>query len=293
MIVQKRTVGDHLFDVLNITLMLLLCVLTLYPFLYVVSRSVMSITDRALHPFALIPREKIDLEGYRYIVGQGSRLGRGYLITIFRTVVGTILSVLLESMFAYALSKQFYPLRKALTVMIALTMWFGAGLIPRFLVVRAVGLYNSIWVYVFLGLFQAWYIIILRTFFSQIPDSIEESARLDGANEFMILFRLIFPLSTAVLATISLFHIVGHWNEWFSGIVYVTDPNKVPVQVMLYQILREAVRRLRDETWDQIVPPAKSIQMALIVVTAFPIVVAYPFFQKYFVKGMLIGSIKG
>ena len=293
MVIHKKTLADRVFDACLIALMLLLCVLTLYPFLFVVSRSVMSITDRALHPFALIPRQKLDFEGYQYIVGQGSRLGRGYLITIFRTVVGTVLSVLLESMFAYALSKRFYPLRKILTVMIALTLWFSAGLIPRFLVVRAIGLFNSIWVYVFLGLFQAWNIIIFRTFFSQIPDSIEESARLDGANEFTILFRLIFPLSTAVLATISLFHIVGHWNEWFSGIVYVTDPNKVPVQVMLYQILREAVRRLRDETWDQIVPPAKSIQMALIVVTAFPIVVAYPFFQKYFVKGMLIGSIKG
>lgn len=155
------------------------------------------------------------------------------------------------------------------------------------------GLYNSIWVYVFLGLMGAWNIIIMRTFFSQIPDSIEESARIDGANEFTILFRLIFPLSTAVLATISLFHVVGHWNEWFSGIVFVQDPNKVPVQVILWEALKEATRRVRDQTWDQIVPPALSIQMALIVVTAFPIVVAYPFFQRYFVKGMLVGSIKG
>jgi ABC-type glycerol-3-phosphate transport system permease component len=274
-------------------LMSLLCAVTLYPFLFVVSRSVMPAVERAARPYALLPLTGLDFSGYTYILGSGSRILKGYSITLFRTVVGTALSIVVEAMFAYALSKKYYPLRGALTVMIALTMWFGAGLIPRFLVVRAVGLYNSIWVYVILPLMGAWGIIIMRTFFSQLPESLEESAKLDGANDFTILFRIVFPLSTAVLATLSLFSIVYHWNEWFSGIVYMSDPDKVPVQVMLWQTLRQAVRRVRDDTWDKIVPPALSIQMALIVVTAFPIVVVYPFFQKYFVKGVLIGSIKG
>ena len=143
----------------------------------------------------------------------------------------------------------------------------------------------------------AWGIIIMRTFFSQLPDSLEESAKLDGANDVTILFRIVFPISTAVLATMSLFSVVFHWNEWFMGIIYVTDPRKVPIMVVLYQILRQAARSIRDQVWgqdvDQQIPPSLSIRMALIVVTAFPVVVAYPFFQKYFVKGMLIGSIKG
>ena len=129
--------------------------------------------------------------------------------------------------------------------MIAITMWFGGGLIPSFLVVRMVGLYNSIWVYVIAPLIGAWDIIIMRTFFSQLPDSLEESAKLDGANDVTILFRIVFPLSTAVLATMALFSVVYHWNEWFRGIIYVSDPKKLPVMVMLYQILRQAASSLQ------------------------------------------------
>lgn len=274
--------------------MLLLCVITLYPFLFVLSRSVMTQGERAARPYSLLPLRGFDFRGYSYILGSGSRILTGYAVTIFRTVVGTILSVITEAMLAYTLSKKYYPLRGILTLMIAFTLWFNAGLIPTFLVVRAVGLYNSIWVYVIAPLMGAWAIIIMRTFFSQIPDSLEESAKLDGANDITILFRIIFPISTAVLATMSLFSVVFHWNEWFMGIIYVSDPKKHPVMVLLYQILRQAARSIRDETWAaEKVPPALSIRMALIVVTAFPIVVSYPFFQKYFVKGMLIGSIKG
>jgi putative aldouronate transport system permease protein len=294
---HKQSLGSVTFDVGNILLMLLLCAITLYPFLFVVSRSVMPEAERSLRPYAIIPTTGFSLEGYTYILGSGSRVLRGYSITLFRTIVGTVLSVLTEAMLAYALSKKYYPLRGFLTVMIAITLWFGAGLIPRFLVVRAVGLYNSIWVYVIPSLMGAWGIIIMRTFFSQLPDSLEESAKLDGANDITILFRIVFPLSTAVLATMALFSVVYHWNEWFSGIIYVADPNKVPVMVLLYQTLQTAAAQIRGDargaTVDYKVPPTLTIKMSLIVVTSFPIVVAYPFFQKYFVKGMLIGSIKG
>jgi putative aldouronate transport system permease protein len=290
----KRTFGSVAFDSVNVLLMLLVVFVTLYPFLFVVSRSFMSQAERVVRPYALVPREGIELEGYRYIFAEGSKVITGYSVTIFRVVVGTVLSVLTEAMFAYALSKKYYPLRGFLTVMVAITMWFGGGLIPSFLVVRMVGLYNSIWVYVLVPLMGAWGIIVMRTFFSQLPVELEESAKLDGAHDITILFRIVFPLSTAVLATMALFSIVYHWNEWFMGIIYVSDPKKMPVMVILYQTLRQAARSLRDQTWaEEKVPPSMSIQMALIVVTAFPVVVAYPFFQKYFIKGMLIGSIKG
>jgi putative aldouronate transport system permease protein len=290
---HKKTVGSVTFDIFNILLMLLLCAITLYPFLFVVSRSIMPPVERAANPYALIPTTGINIDGYTYILGSGSRVLRGYAITLFRTVVGTILSIVTEAMFAYALSKKYYPLRGFLTVMIAITLWFGAGLIPNFLVIRAVGLYNSIWVYVLPSLMGAWGIIIMRTFFSQLPESLEESAKLDGANDVTILFRIVFPLSTAVLATMALFSVVYHWNEWFSGIIYVADPNKVPVMVMLWQTLQAAASQIKNESRDRVLPPNITIKMSLIVVTSFPIVVAYPFFQKYFVKGMLIGSIKG
>jgi len=290
----KRTLGSVAFDTVNVFLMLVIVFVTLYPFLFVVSRSFMSEGERVVRPYALIPREGIDLQGYRYIFSAGSKVITGFSVTFFRVIVGTVLSVVVEAMFAYALSKKYYPMRGPLTVMIAITMWFGGGLIPSFLVVRMVGLYNSIWVYVLAPLLGAWGIIVMRTFFSQLPESLEESAKLDGANDITILFRIVFPLSTAVLATMALFSVVYHWNEWFMGIIYVSDPKKLPVMVILYQILRQAARSLRDDTWStEQVPPSQSIRMALIVVTAFPVVVAYPFFQKYFIKGMLIGSIKG
>ena len=293
----KRTIGSTTFDIGNIIIMLLLCAITLYPFLFVVSRSIMPDAERAAHPYALIPTTGITVQGYTYMFGAGSRVIQGYLITIFRTVVGTILSVICEAMFAYALSKKYYPLRGFLTVMIAITLWFGAGIIPRFLVVRMVGLYNSIWVFVLAPLMGAWGIIIMRTFFSQLPDSLEESAKLDGANDVRILFQIVFPLSTPVLATMALFSVVYHWNEWFSGIIYIADPNKVPIMVLLWQTLQQAAAQIRGDSRgadvNYVVPPTLTIKMSLIVITSFPIVVAYPFFQKYFVKGMLIGSIKG
>jgi len=289
----SRTAGSLAFDVVNILLMLVLCAVTVYPFLFVVSRSVMTEAERALRPYALLPLQGITFEGYTYILGRGSKILTGFAVTIFRTVVGTVLSVLVEAMFAYAISKKRYPMRGVLTVILAVTLWFSAGMIPTFLVVRAVGLYNSIWVYVLVPIMGAWNVIVIRTFFSQLPESLEESAKLDGAGDIIILFRIVFPVSTAVLATMALFSMVYHWNEWFMGIIYASDSGKMPVMVMLYQTLRLAVRTIRGDTWSQPAPPALSIRMALIVVTAFPIIVAYPFFQRYFVKGMLIGSVKG
>jgi putative aldouronate transport system permease protein len=293
----KRTIGSTTFDVFNVFIMVVLCAITVYPFLFVVSRSIMPDAERAARPYALIPTTGVTIQGYTYMFGAGSRVIQGYLITIFRTVVGTILSVVCEAMFAYALSKKYYPLRGFLTVMIAITLWFGAGIIPRFLVVRMIGLYNSIWVFVLAPLMGAWGIIIMRTFFSQLPDSLEESAKLDGANDVRILFQIVFPLSTPVLATMALFSVVFHWNEWFSGIIYIADPKKVPIMVLLWQTLQQAAAQIRGDSRgadvNYVVPPTLTIKMSLIVITSFPIVIAYPFFQKYFVKGMLIGSIKG
>lgn len=289
----RRTPGSIAFNIGVVLLMLLLCAITLYPFLFVLSRSLMPDAERAARPYSLIPRTGINLNGYAYVLGSGSRVLRGYAVTLFRTVVGTVLTVLCESMFAYALSKRYYPLRGVLTVMIAITLWFSAGMIPKFLVVRLLGLYNSIWAYVIPSLMGAWGIIVMRTFFSQLPESLEESAKLDGANDVTILFRIVFPMSTPILATMALFSVVYHWNEWFSGVIYVSDPNRMPVVTILWQTLRNMASQIRNESRDQILPTPLTIRMALVVVTSFPIVVSYPFFQKYFVKGMLIGSIKG
>lgn len=282
-----------LFEVINVTLILLLCAITLYPILYVLGRSFMPDAERALRPLALFP-STWDFTAYEYILGKGSLLYNAYKITIFRTVVGTALSLFVEAMFAYVLSKKDYPFRTALTVMIAFTLWFQGGLIPTFLLVRSVGLMNSIWVYIFPALMTAWNILLLRNFFAQVPDSLEESARIDGANDAMVFFKIVLPLSKPVLATVGLFHAVTHWNEWFSAVIYVNDNTKWPVQVILRQILATAMQSEMME--DNVVatpPPAVSVQMATVVIVTVPILVVYPFIQKYFAKGMMVGSIKG
>jgi ABC-type glycerol-3-phosphate transport system permease component len=178
--------------------------------------------------------------------------------------------------------------------MIAFTMWFGGGLIPSFLLIRSLGLVNSVWVYIIPRLMSAWNILIMRNFFAQVPESLEESARMDGANDAVILFRVVVPLSTAVLATMGLFHAVSHWNEWFSALIYVNDHKKWPVMLVLRQILNEARQTdILDDINPEYKPPTLSVQMATTVVVAFPIIVVYPFIQKHFTKGIMIGSIKG
>jgi putative aldouronate transport system permease protein len=293
MLYLRRSRGESAFDVLNTVLLLLLCAATLYPFLYVISRSLMSDEERAERPFGLVPH-RIDPSGYVFIFSKKSLLYTAYGVTIFRTVVGTVLAVLIEAMFAYVIAKRSYPPRVALTAMIAFTMWFGGGLIPSFLLIRSLGLVNSVWVYIIPRLMSAWNILIMRNFFAQVPESLEESARMDGANDAVILFRIVVPLSTAVLATMGLFHAVSHWNEWFSALIYVNDHKKWPVMLVLRQILNEARQTdILDDINPEYKPPTLSVQMATTVVVAFPIIVVYPFIQKHFTKGIMIGSIKG
>ncbi len=293
MLYIRKSRGEAAFDIVNALLLLLLCAATLYPFFYVVSRSLMSDEERAERPFALVPH-RIDPAGYLFIFSKKSLLYTAYGITIFRTVVGTLLAVLIEAMFAYVIAKRSYPPRVFLTAMIAFTMWFGGGLIPTFLLIRSLGLVNSVWVYIIPRLMSAWNILIMRNFFAQVPESLEESARIDGANDALILFRIVLPLSTAVLATMGLFHAVSHWNEWFSALIYVNDHRKWPVMLVLRQILNEARQTdILDDINPEYKPPTLSVQMATTVVVAFPIIAVYPFIQKYFTKGIMIGSIKG
>jgi putative aldouronate transport system permease protein len=291
--VLKRSFGEKFFDAANLAFMAVLCSAMMYPLLYVISRSVMTDAQRALHPFSIIPTE-FDFHGYAFILSSGSLLISGFKVTLFRTIVGTALSLLIECMFAYAISKKEYPLAVPLTMMIAFTMWFSGGLIPSFLLLKSLGFLNSIWVYVIPKLMVVWNILLLRNFFAQIPGELDESAKMDGASEVQILFLIIIPLSTAALSTIGLFHIVYHWNEWFSGIIYVTDKDKLPAMVILRQILDQAnAMEMYQGGVDTVRPPTIAVQMASIVVVTFPIIAVYPFFQKYFTKGMLVGAIKG
>ncbi|MDC7220886.1 MAG: carbohydrate ABC transporter permease [Spirochaetales bacterium] len=291
---KKRMKDEGIaFDVVNTTILLIICVVTLFPILFVLGRSVMADAERALRPMALFPRT-LDWTAYKYILGDGSLIYNGYKITIFRTVVGTALGLLVEAMFAYAISRKNYPFRTILTLMIAFTLWFQSGLIPNFLLIKTLGLMNTTWVYVFANLMTAWNILILRNFFAQVPAELEESARIDGANEVLIFFKIILPLSKPVLATVGLFHAVYQWNEWFTAVLYVNDNTKWPVQVILRQILSTAIQsEVLEDNIVAVAPPAVSVQMAMVVIVTIPILLVYPFIQKHFTKGVMIGSIKG
>lgn len=288
------TRGEKIFLVINNIIMVLLCAVMIYPVLFVVGRSVTPEIERALHPLRLIPAT-FDWSGYKFILSSGSNIINSYITTIMRTVIGTTLNIIITMLLAYPLSKQYYPLRKPLTALIVFTMWFSGGLIPSFLLNKNLGLLNNFWVYILPSLVNAYNMIVMRNFFAQIPDSLEESAKLDGANDLRVFFSIYVPLSTASIATITLFYAVGHWNSWFDSLLYMNKKEMWTMQYTLRQLIDSATVSditTVDASMD-FIPPAETVRMATIVIATVPILCVYPFLQKYFVKGMLVGSVKG
>ena len=288
------TRGEKVFLVINNIIMVLLCAVMLYPVLFVVGRSVTPEIERALHPLRLIP-STFDWSGYRFILSSGSNIINSYMTTIMRTLIGTTLNIAVTTLLAYPLSKSYYPPRKVLTALIVFTMWFSGGLIPSFLLNKSLGLLNNFWVYILPGMVNAFNLIVMRNFFSQIPDSLEESAKLDGANDLRVFFSIYLPLSTAAIATITLFYAVYHWNSWFDSMLYMNRKEMWTMQYTLRQLIDSAT--VTDITVVgsamDFIPPAETVRMATIVIATVPILCVYPFLQKYFVKGMLVGSVKG
>ena len=288
------TRGEKIFLVINNIVMVLLCAAMLYPVLFVVGRSVTPEIERALHPLRLIP-STFDWSGYKFILSSGSNIINSYMTTIMRTLIGTTLNIAVTTLLAYPLSKSYYPPRKALTALIVFTMWFSGGLIPSFLLNKSLGLLNNFWVYILPSMVNAFNLIVMRNFFSQIPDSLEESAKLDGANDLRVFFSIYLPLSTAAIATITLFYAVYHWNSWFDSMLYMNRKEMWTMQYTLRQLIDSAT--VTDITVVgsamDFIPPAETVRMATIVIATVPILCVYPFLQKYFVKGMLVGSVKG
>ena len=274
------TKGDKIFNIVNDIIMALLCIIMIYPVLFVVGRSVTPEIERALHPLRLIPTT-FDWSGYKFILSSGSNIVNSYLTTITRTLIGTTLNLIFTTLLAYPLSKNYYPLRKPLTAMIVFTMWFSGGLIPSFLLNKSLGLLNNFWVYILPCLVNPFNMIVLR--------------KLDGANDLRVFFSIYLPLSTASLATITLFYAVYHWNMWFDSMLYMNKKEMWTMQYTLRQLIDSAT--VTDITTIgssmDFIPPAETVRMATIVIATVPILCVYPFLQKYFVKGMMVGSVKG
>ncbi|REK75890.1 carbohydrate ABC transporter permease [Paenibacillus paeoniae] len=278
-------------------LLTILAFVTFYPFWNSFVISFNSGSDTALGGITFWPRD-FTLQNYE-IVFKDKQIFSAYFITIMRTVLGTALSMFFTALFAYGLSKKGILLKKFYTLFAIFTMFFNGGLIPYFIIVYSLNLYNTFFFLILHGMVSVYNMIIFRTFFTQLPDGIEESARIDGCSNFGVFFRIVLPVSGPVLATLGLFTAVFLWNDWFIPAVFINDQNLVPLQTLLVQIINAGTTANLLNNLNSYAQSAvsqtvtvKALQMATMMVATLPILVVYPFLQRYFVKGVLIGSLK-
>lgn len=291
---KKRSAGSIVFDSLNVGLMILLCISTLYPFLYLITLSLTPTTVSQLTLDSLIPKE-IDFSNYARVI-KNDKFGKAFAVTAARTVIGTGSQLFFTMLAAYPLSKRYFPHRGFWTTFILIPMFFSGGLIPTYLLIKSLRLNNTFWVYVVPGLISANNLLIFRNNFMAFPEGLEESAKIDGANDFIVFVRILLPLSKPIIATIGLWTAVAHWNSWYDNMIYVTNPNLTVLQQLLRKIILEgstAYMNTASDSASMVFTNPESLKAAATIFVTLPILLVYPFLQKYFMKGILIGSIKG
>ncbi|WP_282936138.1 carbohydrate ABC transporter permease [Paenibacillus sp. RC67] len=295
---MKKSAGVRIFDLMNILLMLFICLTIVFPFVQqlVISLSPPSESSTVgIHLFTKNPT----LDSFKQIFASGS-IVEAYSWTLLRTVMGTVLTVIVSAMLAYPLSKRYLLGRNVWMSLIVFTMFFGGGLIPTYLLVKELHMLNTIWALVLPGLCSAYNIVIIRNFFTSLPIEVEESAYMDGANDYTIFFRIVLPLSMPIMATVTLWSLVGQWNAWFDAMIYISNGKIKVLQILLRDVLNNAQdAALANSRGGEVVDmsgqryTAESVKAAILLVTTIPIVMVYPFLQKYFVKGIMIGAVKG
>ncbi len=287
--------GERTFETVNLLIMSVICFVTLYPIWYTLILSFNDGGDALKGGIFWLPR-LFTLDNYKAVF-RNSGIVTAYSVTVMRTLVGTVTNVFFTAMVAYAFSKKSMIGRKYYMAIGTITMFFNGGLIPFFLLLKNLSLLDTFWVYIIPTMFNFFNLLIFMAFFSEIPASLEESAKMDGANDFVVFIRIIMPLSKPVLATIALFSGVWHWNDYFFGVVYISKSSLQPIQTYLYKIVAEAgsSRMVMSNPVgvSKSNVTSNSIKYATMVVTTLPIVLVYPFLQKYFVKGIMLGAVKG
>ena len=290
----KRSVGEHIFDTFNVIFLGLLALSMLYPFWYELALSLADADKVALSKVYIWP-QTMSLESYKNVCSD-INIWNGYLWTIIRTVLGTIIALMLGFHFAYVLSKKYFPNRTFWTGILVFTMFFSGGMVPEYLLIRDLGLMNSVFALILPGAISAYNITIMRNFLMSLPESLEESARIDGANDIIILYKIIVPLSMPILATVALWTAVGHWNAWFDAMLYIRASNKQVLAITLRRIVlvgtNASTTSLSGEQMTTNMT-SETVKAATIMVATIPILCVYPFVQKYFVKGVMVGSVKG
>lgn len=290
----RRSPGERVFDAANLLFLAAIGLLALYPFVYVLALSVSTPLALAKGGSWLIPAET-SWAAYKMVLNDPN-IRTGYLNTITRTAVGTVATLLMTALAAYPLSRKAMPLRRQATFFVLFTLLFSGGLVPRYLLINELGLVDTLMALVVPVMLTAFNVIILKNFFQQIPESFEEAARIDGASDLAILFRIFIPLSKPALATIALWTCVMHWNAWFDAMLFITDDRKQVLQIFLQRIVVEnSLQQLRYGVADlgttDFSPEA--LKAATVVITVLPIIAVYPFLQRFFIKGITLGGIKG
>lgn len=294
----KRSTGSAVFDVFNTIFMLLLVIITLYPFLHVLFASFSNPSQLMTHRGLLLGPVGFSIRGYE-LVFRNSYIIDGFFVSVFVTIIGTFCNLFMTSMFAYVLSRRGMLWHAPLTIMVVFTMYFSGGMIPLYFVVRNLNLLDSIWSLILPGLISTYNLIIVRTAFQGVPGELEESARLDGAGEIRILTRVILPLCMPTLAAIGLFYAVGHWNSWAAALLYIQTPNRFPLQLVLRGILiqQEGTSAMMSGVASyeagEDYAARQLLKYSTIIISIVPIICVYPFLQKYFTKGIMIGALKG
>lgn len=292
---EKMTVG-RVFVYLFAIIFSLLC---LYPFLMVVGGSLMTNEEVISEGFKIFPKE-VTFASYDLLLSNGSLILNGYKVTTFVTVVGTTGSVLVNGMMGYVLSRKKLPGRKILNIYLLITMLFSGGMVPWYLVcTRYLHLKNTIWALILPNMVGAWNIFLVRNYFNTIPEELYEAAKIDGASEFTIFSKIYVRLATPVIATIVLFSALGYWNDWWLGLMLIEDSTKQPLQMLLRTMMSniqflQTMSETSSEAQAMLASvPGDGVKMALVVITTGPIILLYPFVQKYFMKGMMVGAVKG
>lgn len=290
---RDRGLGARLFGFINGIALILFSVMVLYPFLYLIRLSVNPGDSYNISTLSLIP-QSVDFGAYGKVF-RNPYILNGFLVTLSRVLIGTPLTLLVTIMCAYALSKRYLPGRGYWTAFFAFTMFFDAGLMPTYLNINNLGLMNNFWVLIIPRMMYTYDMVIARNYFMSLPESIEESARIDGAGDYRILFQIVVPVSAPIIATVALWTIVFHWNSYFDAMIYIRDTNLQVLQVILRRIILENTTQMIDLIGylDDTSTNPENLKAASVIVTTLPIICAYPFLQKYFVKGVLVGSLKG
>lgn len=289
----NMTKGEKIFNIFNMALLLALAFSTLYPFLYTLSMSLSTPSEAVKEGLHIFPGD-VTFAAYK-IVFSSPFLAVGYANTLFRTLVGTFLTLVFTCLCAYPLSQKEMPHRRVFIFLTVFTMMFSGGLIPTFLLIKNLGLLDSLLVYIIPMLVSAFNVILVKNFFESIPQSFRESAYMDGANDFQILFKIYIPLSKPVLATVALITAIAHWNSWFDALIYVNDENKQVMMSFLRRIIVEgntAMMSQQQMSESMVSFTPDTVKAAIVIVTILPILCIYPFMQKHFVKGIMLGGVK-